>query len=229
MPLVATLGLKLGILGQKTQALEVDETIRMPIAIGHPPRPLQCKHRNQLHCWKTSFWPQYLRCRRGGRRWKPPGFWWLFGQNSSVARIKSIPADLWALLHRNWEFTSPPPSDVGHDDEIGEDRAGGASGKIRSCCCVLVKRRELRGLRDLLAFDDRYQMAVGRVRLVGSSRCWEPFSSVWDGKLSGVAEWTTDSASSISQGMTWAQSLLSKFWTARTVSRGYRIGFDAQH
>jgi hypothetical protein len=50
VPLVAPLGLELGILGEKPQALEGAGTIRMPMAIGNPPRPLQPKRRNQLRC-----------------------------------------------------------------------------------------------------------------------------------------------------------------------------------
>jgi hypothetical protein len=49
-PLVGPLSLELGILGEKSQALEGAGAIRMPIAIGHPPRPLQPKRRDQLRC-----------------------------------------------------------------------------------------------------------------------------------------------------------------------------------
>jgi hypothetical protein len=75
VPLVAALGLELGILGEKPHALEGAGTIRMPISIGHPPRQLQPKRRDQLRCGTTSFWPRYLRCRGRGGRWKPPAFW----------------------------------------------------------------------------------------------------------------------------------------------------------
>jgi hypothetical protein len=50
VPLVAALGLELDILGEKPQALEGAGTIRMPIAIRHPPRPLQPKRRDELRC-----------------------------------------------------------------------------------------------------------------------------------------------------------------------------------
>jgi hypothetical protein len=50
VPLVAPLGLELGILGEKPQALEWPGAIRMPIAIGYPPRSLQPKRRDQLRC-----------------------------------------------------------------------------------------------------------------------------------------------------------------------------------
>jgi hypothetical protein len=50
VPLVAPLGLERGVLGEKPQALEWSGTIRMPIAIRHPPRPLQPKRRDQLRC-----------------------------------------------------------------------------------------------------------------------------------------------------------------------------------
>jgi hypothetical protein len=50
VPLVAPLGLELGILGEKPQALEGARAIRMPIGIGNPPRPLQRKRRDQLRC-----------------------------------------------------------------------------------------------------------------------------------------------------------------------------------
>jgi hypothetical protein len=46
----------------------------MPIAIGHPPRPLHPKHRDELLCSKTSFWSRYLQCRKRGGRWKPQEF-----------------------------------------------------------------------------------------------------------------------------------------------------------
>jgi hypothetical protein len=48
--LVAALGLELGILGEKPRALEGAGTIRMPIAIGHRPRPRQPKRRDQFRC-----------------------------------------------------------------------------------------------------------------------------------------------------------------------------------
>jgi hypothetical protein len=50
VPLVPPLGLELGILGEKPQALEGAGTIPMTISIGDPLRPLQPKRRDQLRC-----------------------------------------------------------------------------------------------------------------------------------------------------------------------------------
>jgi hypothetical protein len=48
VPPVSPLGLELGILGEKPQALEAPGAISMGISIRHPPRPLQPKRRDQL-------------------------------------------------------------------------------------------------------------------------------------------------------------------------------------
>jgi hypothetical protein len=50
VPLVAMLGLELGILGEKPQALEGAGPIRIPLSIRHLPGPLQPQRRDQLRC-----------------------------------------------------------------------------------------------------------------------------------------------------------------------------------
>jgi hypothetical protein len=141
VPLVATLGIELGILGEKPQALE-----------WMGPGRFECPWRSAIRCahcnpnaWTISVVERHRSspgicgvdgAEHGGSRQD-------FGDYSAmtahwIAESRFLP--ICEFCFTGIESLLPPLREMSVNDEVGENRAGRASGKVRACRWLFSER-----------------------------------------------------------------------------------------